>query len=262
MKCLPIVLVLILISCRKENIYYYADKQPIKDSTVIRFVDDELEKLKINPEEKNLEIYTVLDSVSYRNNIDPIRNKIFDHSLLYNLKPQHRQAFDNWYREKIIVVDNATGKIINFYSSFKNKKYDRKAVPLGGLRSIIRAGNMLYRNPGAEVPGNYLFYYSYPIISGKELEISRDEALFLKNFNIDLNASGYFYNYVSFHDAIELFRACNEGSTGKIFTVDRIFKSGKEIYTHQNKSRKIFNKESLEKMKFLLSSQGTFLRGI
>lgn len=69
MKFPGIVLLFILISCKRENIYYYADKKPIKDSTVIRFVDDELKKLKINPEEKNLEVYTVLDSVSYKSKV-------------------------------------------------------------------------------------------------------------------------------------------------------------------------------------------------
>ncbi len=250
MKFLQIVLLLFLISCRKENVYLYADKKPIKDSTVIRFVDAELEKLKINPKEKNLEIYTVLDSSSYKNNVDSIRNKIFRKS---NLKPQYKQAFDDWFREKIIVVDNRTGKIINYYSSFKNKKYDRTDVSLGGLRRLIRAGNMLYRNSGAEIPGNYLFDYSYPIVSGKALEISRDEALFLSKFGIAVKESSYFSNFISFQDAIGLFYAYNEGHTGKLFVIDRIFKNGKKIYTHRNKPRKIFSKESLEKMRYLLS---------
>ena len=250
MKFPGIVLLFILISCKKENIYYYADKKPIKDSTVIRFVDDELKKLKINPEEKNLEVYTVLDSVSYKSNVDSIRNKIFTKS---DLKPQYKKAFDDWLREKIIVVDNRTGKIINYYSSFKNKKYDRKDVSLGGLRRLIRAGNILYRNPGTEIPDNYLFDYSYPVTSGKALEISRDEALFLSKFGIAVKESSYFYNLISFQDAIGLFYAYNEGYTRKLFVIDRIFKNGKKIYTHQNKPRKIFNKESSEKIRYLLS---------
>jgi len=250
MKFLQIVLLLFLISCRKENIYYYADKKPIKDSTVIRFVDAELEKLKINPEEKNLEIYTVLDSASYKNNLDSIRNKIFRKS---NLKPQYKQAFDDWFREKIMVVDNRTGKIINYYSSFKNKKYDRKDISLGGLRRLIRTGNMLYRNSDTEIPGNYLFGYSYPVISGKALEISRDEALFLSKFGIAVKESSYFSNFISFQDAIGLFYDYNEGYTGKLFVIDRIFKNEKKIYTHRNKPQKIFNKESLEKIRYLLS---------
>ncbi|GEN75853.1 hypothetical protein [Chryseobacterium hagamense] len=253
MKFLGIVLLLILISCKKENIYYYADKKPIKDSTVIRFIDDELEKLKIDPEEKNLEVYTALDSASYKNNADSIRNKIFNKSLSYNLKPQYRKAFDDWFREKIIVVDNRTGKIINYYSSFKNKKYDRKDVSLSGLRRLIRTGSILYRNPGTEIPGNYLFEHSYPLVSGKELEISRDEALFLSKFGIAVKESSYFCNFISFQDAIGLFRACNDGSAGKPFVIDRIFKNGKKIYTHRNKLRKIFNKESSEKIRYLLS---------
>lgn len=250
MKFLGIVLLLILISCKKENIYYYADKKPIKDSIVIRFIDDELKKLKINPEEKNLEVFTVLDSASYKSNVDSIRNKIFRKS---DLKPKHRQAFDDWFREKILVVDNGTGKIINYYSSFKNKKYDRKDASLGGLRRLIRAGNMLYRNPGTEIPDNYLFDYSYPVTTGKALEISRDEALFLSKFGIAVKESSYFYNFISFQDAIGLFYAYNEGYTGKLFVIDRIFKNGKKIYTYPNQPRKIFNKESSEKIRYLLS---------
>jgi hypothetical protein len=251
MKFSRIVLLFILVSCGKENRYYYADKTQIKDSTVIRFVDDELGKLKINPEEKNLEVYTVLHSASYKNNLDSIRNKIFRKS---DLKAQYKKAFDNWFREKIMVMDNRTGKIINYYSSFRNKKYDRKDVSLGGLRRLIRAGNILYRNPGTQIPDNYLFDYSYPVISGKALEISPDEALFLSKFGIAVKESSYFSNFISFQDAIGLFYTYNEGYTGKLFVIDRIFKNGKKIYIRRNKLQKIFSRESSEKMKSLLFS--------
>lgn len=250
MKSLQILLLFIFISCKKENTYYYADKKPIKDSTVIRFIDDELEKLNINPEEKNIEVYTVLDSASYKNNVDSIRDKVFRTS---GLKHWYRQAFDHWFREKIIVMDNGTGKIINFYSSFKDKRYDRKYVLLGGLRRMIRAGNILYRNPDAEIPCNYLFPYSYPVPSGNELEISKDESLFLENFAVDLKTSSYFSSHASFLETIDLFHTCNNGYTGNVFVIDHIFKSGKNIYTNRNKQRKVFSKKAVKKMKSLLS---------
>lgn len=93
------ILLFIFISCKKENIYYYSDSKQIKDSTVIRFVDDELLKLKINTQEKNLKIYTTLDSTSYKTNLDSIRNKIFEKALTLNLKPEDQKAFDQWFRD-------------------------------------------------------------------------------------------------------------------------------------------------------------------
>ena len=57
------ILLFVLISCKKENIYYYSDHKQIKDSTVIRFVNEELDKLNISSKEKNFKIYTTLERV-------------------------------------------------------------------------------------------------------------------------------------------------------------------------------------------------------
>lgn len=154
------ILLFIFISCKKENIYYYSDNKQIKDSTVIRFIDDELIKLKINTQEKNLKIYTTLDSTSYKTNLDSIRNKIFEKALTYNLKPEDKKAFEEWFRGKIIVVENKSRKVINYYSSFRGNKHGRKDISMGGLRKLIRIGNVLYENPDLEIPENYLFNHS------------------------------------------------------------------------------------------------------
>jgi len=57
---------------------------------------------------------------------------------------------------KIIVVDNKTRRVVNFYSSFKTKKNDRNDVSIGGLRKLIRIGSALNENPDSEIPENYL----------------------------------------------------------------------------------------------------------
>ncbi|PZU26414.1 MAG: hypothetical protein DI622_00845 [Chryseobacterium sp.] len=253
MKFLQLVILLIILtSCKKENIYYYSDNKQIKDSTVIRFIDEELKK--INTKEKNLKIYTTLDSTSYKNNLDSIRNKIFIKSLEYNLKPKDRHAFNNWFREKIIVVDNKSGKIVNFYSSFRNKKYDRKDVPLLGLRKIIRLGNILHQNPSFEIPENYLLNYPSLIIPVKELKITKEEIHFLSKFSINnFNMESYFYNYISYLDAIKLFQSYNNGLIRKPFIVEKILEGDEIIYVHKDQSNKIFTNNSLEKINNLLS---------
>lgn len=243
-----VILIFILVSCKKENIYYYADHKQIKDSTVIRFVDQELEKLKIDTKEKNLKIYTTLDSTSYKNNLDSIRNKIFEKALSRNFKPEDKEAFDEWFREKIIIVDNHTRKVVNFYSSFRTKKYDRNDVSLGGLRKIIRLGNALYENSNFEISENYLVNHPSQIISGKDLEISNEEAQFLSKFNINnLKTKWYYYNYVSYLDAITIFQIYNDGLLKKTFVIDKILGNDKIVYSHEDKSRKIFNHNSLDK---------------
>lgn len=250
------ILVFVLISCKKENIYYYSDNKPIKDSTIIRFVDEELKKLKININEKNLKIYTTLDSTSYKTNLDSIRNKIFENALTYNLKHEDKKAFDDWFREKIIVVDNHNRKVVNFYSSFRNKKYDRTEVSLGGFRKIIKVGNVLYKNPDSEIPENYLFNYSSQITSSKELEISKEEIQFLSNFNINnLNTKGYFYNYISYLDAITMFQTYNDGLIKKPYVIKKVLNKEKMIYLKENNTHKIFDKKTLEKILHLLNYQ-------
>ena len=256
------ILLFILFSCKKENIYYYSDNKPIKDSTVIRFVDEELEKLKINRQEKNLKIYTTLDSTSYKTNLDSIRNKIFESSLNYNLKPEDKKAFNEWFREKIIVVDNHTGKVVNFYSSFRNKKYDRNDVSLGGLRKIIRIGNALYINSNFEISENYLANYPSQITSGKDLEIKQEEVRFLSKFNIsNLNAKGYIYNYIPYLDAIKIFQTYNDGLMKKPSVIEKVLINEKMVYLKKDNPRKIFDTKSLQKIRHLFSYQKEYSFG-
>ena len=248
MKSFQLFFVLfIFISCKKENIYYYSDNKQIKDSTVIRFIDDELIRLKINTQEKNLKIYTTLDSTSYKTNLDSIRNKIFENALTYNFKPEDKQAFDEWFREKIIVVDNKTRRVVNFYSSFKTKKNDRNDVSIGGLRKLIRIGSALNENPDSEIPENYLYNHSYT--SGKELEISKKEAQFLSNFNINnLKTEGYFSNYISFLDALKLFQTYNDGILIDPFIIKKVLNKDKVAYFHIRRSKEIFSQNNVDKI--------------
>lgn len=263
MKLLQLfILFFILISCKKENIYYYSDNKPIKDSTVIRFIDEELEKLKINRQEKNLKIYTTLDSTSYKTNLDSIRNRIFESSLNYNLKPEDKKAFDEWFREKIIVVDNKSGKVVNFYSSFRNKKYDRNDVSLGGLRKIIRIGNVLYENSNSEIPENYLANHHLQITSGKDLEVSQEEVYFLSIFNIyNLNIEGYFYNYIPYLDAIKILQTYNDGLVKKPSVIEKILINEKMVYLKKDNPCKIFDTKSLDKIQHLFSYQKKYSFG-
>ena len=243
------ILLFVLISCKKENIYYYSDHKQIKDSTVIRFVNEELDKLNISSKEKNFKIYTTLDSTSYKINLDSIRNNIFEKALTLNFKREDKKAFDDWFREKIIVVDNQTGKVVNFYSSFRTKKYDRNDVSMGGLRKIIRLGNALYENPDLEIPENYLFDYSSGIISGKDLEISKKESQFLSKFNINnLNTKGYYYNYISFLNALKIVQTYNRGLLIEPFVIKKVLNKEKIIYSKKEKSTKFFNQNSLDKI--------------
>ncbi|MEG1590738.1 hypothetical protein [Chryseobacterium sp.] len=256
------ILLFILFSCKKENIYYYSDNKTIKDSTVIRFVDEELEKLKIDTKEKNLKIYTTLDSTSYKSNLDSIRNKIFDSSLNYNLKPEDKKAFDEWFREKIIVVDNSTRKVVNFYSSFKTKKYDRNDLSMGGLRKIIRIGSALYKNSNFEISENYLANYPSQVISGKDLEISQEEVQFLSNFNINnLNTKGYFYNYIPYLDAIKILQTYNGGLLKQPSVIEKVLINEKMVYLKKDNPRKIFDTKSLEKIWHLFSYQKKYSFG-
>jgi hypothetical protein len=248
MKSFQLLIVLfIFISCKKENIYYYSDNKQIKDSTVIRFIDDELIRLKINTQEKNLKIYTTLDSTSYKTNLDSIRNKTFENALTYNFKPEDKQAFDEWFREKIIVVDNKTRRVVNFYSSFKTKKNDRNDVSIGGLRKLIRIGSALNENPDSEIPENYLYHHSYT--SGKELEISKKEVQFLSNFNINnLKTEGYFNNYISFLDALKLFQTYNDGILIDPFIIKKVLNKDEVAYSHMSRSKEIFSQNAVDKI--------------
>ncbi|WP_139421715.1 hypothetical protein [Chryseobacterium mulctrae] len=256
------ILLFILFSCKKENIYYYSDNKTIKDSTVIRFVDEELEKLKIDTKEKNLKIYTTLDSTSYKSNLDSIRNKIFDSSLNYNLKPEDKKVFDEWFREKIIIVDNSTRKVVNFYSSFKTKKYDRNDLSMGGLRKIIRIGSALYKNSNSEISENYLANYPSQVISGKDLEISQEEVQFLSNFNINnLNTKGYFYNYIPYLDAIKILQTYNGGLLKQPSVIEKVLINEKMVYLKKDNPRKIFDTKSLEKIRHLFSYQKKYSFG-
>jgi hypothetical protein len=256
------ILLFILISCKKENIYYYSDNKPIKDNTVIRFVDEELKELDINKEDKNLKIYTTLDSTSYKTSLDSIRDKIFEISLEYSLKLEDKKAFDEWFREKIIVVDNKSGKVVNFYSSFRNKKHDRYDVPLVGLRKMIRIGNALYGNSNSEIPENYLVNYPSQIVSGKDLKVSQEEVYFLSKFNINnLNKEGYIYNYIPYLDAIKIFQTYNSGLVKNPSAIEKVLINEKMVYLKKDNPRKIFDTKSLEKIQHLFSYQKKYSFG-
>ena len=249
MKILYLFILLLIISCQKENVYYYSDDKQIKDSTVIRFVEKEMQKLKIDSKEKNLKIYTTLDSTSYKNNLDPIRTKILEKALSYNLKPEDKKAFNNWFREKIIVVDNKTGKLINFYSSFKNAEFDRYDVNIGGLRKLIRIGSLLYKNRDIEIQKNYLISHSSQIIPADSLIINERETNFLSYFNVkNLKRQGYYYNDISFLKAIEIFQTLNNGILKQPYAIKKIVNQNKIIYTQKLNSRKIFTKNSVDKI--------------
>lgn len=238
-----------IISCQKENAYYYSDNRQIKDSTVIRFVEKEVQKVKIDPKENNLKIYTTLDSTSYKNNLDSIRAKILEKALSYNLKPEDKKAFNDWFREKIIVVDNKTGRVISFYSSFKNAKFDRHDVNIGSLRKFIGLGTLLAENPTTEIPQNYLFNHGYQPISSNRLIINEKEARFLSQFNLqNLKKEGYFYNNISFLKAIEIFQTFNSGTLTEPFVINKILNKNKTVYIQNTKSKKIFNEKSAEKI--------------
>ncbi|WBX99318.1 hypothetical protein [Chryseobacterium gambrini] len=250
MKILWFFILLLIISCQKENVYYYSDNRPIKDSTVIRFVEREMQTLKIDSKEKNLKIFTTLDSISYKNNLDSIRAKILEKALSYNLKQEDKKAFNDWFREKIIVVDNKTGKTIHFYSSFKNAKFDRYDANIGSLRKFIRLGTFLAENSASEIPQNYLFNYGYQTVSSNSLTINEKEAKFLSQFNLkNLKKEGYFYNNISFLKAAEIFQTLNSGTLREPFVINKILDKNKPVYIQHSGSRKIFSEESAEKIK-------------
>ncbi|MFY7844153.1 hypothetical protein [Chryseobacterium gambrini] len=250
MKILWFFILLLIISCQKENVYYYSDNRPIKDSTVIRFVEREMQTLKIDSKEKNLKILTTLDSISYKNNLDSIRAKILEKALSYNLKQEDKKPFNDWFREKIIVVDNKTGKTIHFYSSFKNAKFDRYDVNIGSLRKFIRLGTFLAENSASEIPQNYLFNYGYQTVSSNSLTINEKEAKFLSQFNLkNLKKEGYFYNNISFLKAAEIFQTLNSGTLREHFVINKILDKNKPVYIQHSGSRKIFSEESAEKIK-------------
>lgn len=157
---------------------------------------------------------------------------------------------------EIVVVENKTGKVVNFYSSFRNKKYDRNDVPLVGLRKMIRIGSALNKNADSEIPKNYLFNHSSGITSGKELEISEEEAQFLSKLNINnLNTEGYFYNYISYLDAIKILQTYNNGLLNQPSVIENVLDKEKTIYSKKNNSIKIFDAKSLQKIKGLFTYQ-------
>ncbi|MGO4708015.1 hypothetical protein AB4Y90_02640 [Chryseobacterium sp. 2TAF14] len=251
-----IILLFILISCKKENIYYYSNNIQIKDSTVIRFVDEELERLKINTEEKNLKIYTTLDSTSYKKNFDTIRNQVFKKSLEVDvLKPQDRKAFDDWFREKIIVVDNKTGKVLNFYSSFKNKEYDRSLVYLMGLRKLIKVGTWISEDPEIQIPQSYMSNYGFHVYREKDFKLQENERKLLEKLNItDFQSNNYRDNDISFLEAITIFQAFNNKNFTKPFIINKILQKDKTIYEQKNTPVNIFTKKSFNKLQQYLPS--------
>jgi len=241
------ILLFIFISCKKENVYYYSDNKQIKDSTVIRFADEELLKLKINTQEKNLKIYTTLDSTSYKTNLDSIRNKIFEKALTYNFNPEDKKAFDEWFREKIIVVDNHTGKVINFYSSFRNKKYDRDSINFLGLRKWIVLATAVYENPEIE----NLTTQSGAVIARpiSDLKLEKKHINFLSQLNIKLSEKGSFSNYFSLLDAVKIFQTLNYASVKEPIVITEIFNKEKLMYKNKTISRNIFTDSSINHFK-------------
>lgn len=241
------IVLFILTSCKKENIYYYSNNTPIKDSVVIRFVEKELQKININTLDKNLKIHTTLDSISYKPNIDSIRTQIFRKALQYNLKPDHKKAFDEWFREKIIVADNQTGKIVQFYSSFRKAKFDRHDIGMGSLRKMVRLGSLLNTDPNTEIQENYLF--NYQTISSNDLKIEKREAQFLSKFNItDLQEEGYYLNNISFLDALKMFQSFNTGILKEPYVIKEVFNKNQLIYSRKEISQKIFALQAKDKI--------------
>lgn len=241
------ILLFILISCKKENIYYYSDNTPIKDSTVIRFVDEELEKLKINIDAKNLKIYTTLDSTSYR--FDTIRNQIFNKAVERDiLKLENQKAFEDWYREKAIIVDNETGKVINFYSSFKNKKYDRNLVNMGSLRKLVRLEGILNKNDSIEIPENYLSFYEQ-VYNTQTFIIEPSDINFLGQINIkNINKGLFTQSYISYLNTIKIFQSCNENLVKEPIVVEKIIRKKETIYVQKEQAYKIFSNQALNKI--------------
>ncbi|WP_312074764.1 hypothetical protein [Chryseobacterium sp.] len=250
MKILQLFIIcLFLFSCKKENIYYYSNNKQIKDSTVIRFVDEELEKLNIKTVDKNLKIFTTLDSTSYKSNLDSIRNKIFEKSLHYNLKPEDKKAFDEWFREKVIVVDNKSGKVLNYYSSFKNKKYDRNLVNLIGLRKLIKVGTWLGEYPEIQIPKSYMSNYGFHVYREEDYKLQESEQKLLKKLNItDFQSNDYRHNDINFLEVLTVFQAFNNKNFTQPFIVDKILQKDKIIYSQKNTQLNIFTQKSFDKL--------------
>ncbi|MGE8433700.1 hypothetical protein [Chryseobacterium joostei] len=237
------ILICILVSCKKENIYYYANNKEIKDSTVIRFVDVELKKLNIDPKKKNLKIHTTLDSVSYQTNLDTIRTKVFEIALKNNSIPKDKALFDEWVREKIIVVDNKTAKVVKFYSTFKNPKFDRYDLNMVGMKKLINMGSILSQNPNAEIPEDYLAIYTSAAVPSDSSKIKENAVEFLSKFKIDsLDRRHYNLNFLSFSDAIKIFQTFNRNGVCKEpFSIKSILENDNSIYTHKEDSINILS---------------------
>ncbi|MEG0927647.1 hypothetical protein [Chryseobacterium sp.] len=232
------ILICILVSCKKENIYYYVNNKEIKDSTVIRFVDTELKKLDIDPKKKNLKIHTTLDSVSYQTNLDTIRAKVFEQASKDNYIPKDKALFDKWVREKIIVVDNKTAKVVKFYSTFKTPKFDRNDLNMVGMKKLINMGSILNKNPNAKIPEDYLVTYSSAVILSDSSKIKENAVEFLSKFKVNhLDRRHYNLNFLSFPDAIKIFQMFNRNGIYKEpFSIKSILENNNSIYTHKEDS--------------------------
>ncbi|MCS4303690.1 hypothetical protein [Chryseobacterium sp. BIGb0232] len=237
------LLICILVSCKKENIYYYTNNKEIKDSTVIRFVDTELKKLDIDPKKGNLKIYTTLDSVSYKTNLDTIRTKVFELASKDHSIPKNRSLFDEWIKEKIIVVDNKTAKVVKFYSTFKNVKLDRDEINMIGMKKLIKLGSILNTNPEAEIPEDYLNTYASAVVPSDSSKIKENAVDFLSKFKIDHpDRKHYNLNFLSFQDAIKIFQTYNRNGVYKEpFSIKSVSENDKPLYTHRKDSINILS---------------------
>ncbi|MEJ5103551.1 hypothetical protein [Chryseobacterium sp. MYb328] len=237
------LLICILVSCKKENIYYYTNNKEIKDSTVIRFVDTELKKLDVDPKKGNLKIYTTLDSVSYKTNLDTIRTKVFELASKDHSIPKNRPLFDDWIKEKIIVVDNKTAKVVKFYSTFKNVKLDRDEINMIGMKKLIKLGSILNTNSEAEIPEDYLNTYASAVVPSDSSKIKENAVDFLSKFKIDHpDRKHYNLNFLSFQDAIKIFQTYNRNGVYKEpFSIKSVSENDKPLYTHKKDSINILS---------------------
>lgn len=76
----------------------------------------------------------------------------------------------------------------------------------------------------------------------------------------NLNTEGYFYNYISYLDAIALLQTFNDGSLRKPSVIEKVLDKEKTIYSKKDNSIKIFNTKSLQKIKdlFIYQKENSF----
>ncbi len=247
---------LLLVSCKKENIYYYSNNVPIKDSGVIHFVNTELENLKISPKEKGLKVYTTLDSVSYKSNFDSIRTKLYNHSIQNKYINKNRNLFDKWFREKVIVINNHTGKIIHYYNTY-NINSDRNQIPLFGIRNLLKVGSFITQNSNSIFDENYLYtrFGGSASLTKKDLQINNSENNFLSKFRIkNLQNQNYIDDEVLYTDIIKIIQTINNnGILLEPTCINNVVYNSKTVYQNRYTKEKIIDDISNSKIKKLLN---------